>query len=41
MSALFFSGIASISLHGGLWIAADEVGSVTEIKLRSILRLQN
>ncbi|MEG4864425.1 MULTISPECIES: hypothetical protein [unclassified Microcoleus] len=40
-SALFFSGIASISLHGWLWIADDEVGSVTGVKLRSILRLQN
>ncbi|MEG4973508.1 YeeE/YedE thiosulfate transporter family protein [Microcoleus sp. K4-B3] len=37
----FFSGIACISLHGWLWIAADEVGSVTGVKLRSLLRLHN
>ena len=37
----FFSGIASISWHGWLPIAADEVGSVVGIKLRSLLRLQN
>jgi uncharacterized membrane protein YedE/YeeE len=37
----FFSGIASISLHGWLWIAADEVGSVAGIKLRSLIRLNN
>ena len=37
----FFSGIASISWHGWLWIAADEVGSVAGIKLRSLLQLQN
>lgn len=37
----FFSGIASTSLHGWLWIAAALLGSVAGIKLRSLLRLQN
>ncbi len=37
----FFSGIASTSLHGWLWIAAALLGSFAGIKLRSLLRLEN
>ena len=35
----FFSGIASTSLHGWVWIAAAVIGNVIGVRLRPILRL--
>ena len=35
----FFSGIASTSLHGWVWIAAAVIGNVIGLRLRPILRL--
>jgi uncharacterized membrane protein YedE/YeeE len=35
----FFSGIASSSLHGWVWIAAAALGTVVGIRLRPLFRL--
>jgi hypothetical protein len=37
----FFSGIASTSLHGWIWIAAAMPGCAVGIKLRSVFNLPN
>lgn len=37
----YFSGIASTSLHGWLWIAFALVGTILGIRLRSLFRLAN
>jgi uncharacterized membrane protein YedE/YeeE len=35
----FFSGIASTSLHGWVWIVAAVLGNVIGVRLRPLLRL--
>jgi uncharacterized membrane protein YedE/YeeE len=35
----FFSGIASTSLHGWVWIVAAVLGNIIGVRLRPLLRL--
>ena len=37
----FFSGVASTSLHGWVWIVAAGLGNVIAVRLRPLLRLAN